>query len=494
MNMLADRFPTLSQHITVLKESWRHQDEAERSPVERSDHEFLPAALEIMEKPPSPGLRALLLTLCGLFVLAIAWSVVGRLDVIAVASGKTIPAGNAKIIQPIQIGSVRAIHVRDGDYVRAGQLLIELDPTLASAEAAQSDQSLMSANVIKARNDAVLAYLAGQPAIFAAPPGTPAEIVRNQERLVRTAIASYEAERASLRQQRAGKVAERDAAIFELAKLQETLPYLDKQLDARRELAERGHYSKLKVLEYEQARVEHIKNMDVQRATAARATAAMADIDAQLLRLRETFERNAATELADASDKAGSAEQDVLKARKVRQLLQLRAPVDGVVQQLAVSTIGGVVQPAQPLLVVVPCNGGRQSPASCRSAVEVEAMVLNKDVGFVRVGQRVAVKLEAFNFTDYGFIEGRVVTISRDAVTIDGQHREEGGPKSAGGASPVYIARVALECRQPGSSDLCRRVVPGMSAQVEIRTGTRRIIDYLLSPLAKAASEAGRER
>lgn len=493
MSMLAQRFPAVARHWAILKESWRQQNAADASPVPRSDHEFLPAALEIMEKPPSPGLRMLLLGLCGTFVVALIWSVVGRVDVVAVAAGKTIAAGNAKIVQPIQIGSVRAIHVRDGDFVRKGQLLIELDPTLARAEAAQSDQSLISAEATRARNLAIISYLSGRSPNFVPPPGASPEIIQTQQRMIASAIGSYEAERASLTQQRAQRAAERDAAEFELTKLRETLPYLDQQMEARRALTEKGYFSRLKLLEYEQARVEHMRNMDVQRAAAARAIASMRDIDAQVARLRETFEQRSATELAEASDKAGSARQDVLKTSKVRELMQLRAPVDGVVQQLAVSTVGGVVQPAQPLLVVVPCTGGSRSPKNCRSAIEVEAMVLNRDVGFVHAGQRVAVKLEAFNFTDYGLIDGRVMTISRDSVTLGDRQQQ---PQSAQqpNAGPVYVARVSLDCGTPTSSKLCSRITPGMNAQAEIKTGARRIIEYLLSPLAKTVGEAGRER
>ena len=171
--------------------------------------------------------------------------------------------------------------------------------------------------------------------------------------------------------------------------------------------------------------------------------------------------------------------------------MQLRAPVDGVVQQLAVSTIGGVVQPAEPLMVIVPCSAGSKRNASCQSAIEVEAFVLNKDVGFIHVGQRVAVKLEAFNFTDYGFIEGRVTNVSRDAVERPGSNKPnsnsgEGGSRES---SPVYVARIQLNCAQDKAMSLCRRVTPGMAAQAEIRTGSRRIIQFLLSPLAKSVGE-----
>jgi hemolysin D len=475
-------------------ESWRRQSEADASAVERTEHEFLPAALEIVEKPPSVGLRALLLCLCGLFIVALAWALIGRVDVIAAASGKTIPAGNTKIVQPLQIGSVRQIYVHDGDFVRKGQLLLELDPTVATADTEQSSKTLLAAQVVNARNQAILAYLAGHPARFIAPPGTRSEVAETQERLVRTAIASYESERASLLQQRAQNAAELDAANAQIAKLKETLPYLDEQIAARRELTDKGYFSKLKLLEYEQARVEHMRDTDVQRASAVRARASISDIDAQLAKLRENFERTAATELSDATDKAGTADEEVKKAEKMRELMQLRAPVDGIVQQLAISTIGGVVQPAQPLMVIVPCSGARAD--ACESPLEVQAFVLNRDVGFVHAGQRVVVKLEAFNFTDYGFLEGRVRTVSRDAVDMNTKNEAEQQSSSAmkNPSGPVYVAKIDLQCSSARNVALCARVRAGMTVQAEIKTGSRRIIDFLLSPLAKTVGEAGRER
>lgn len=493
MIALAERFPMLSRHCAILAESWRRQNEAERTPTERSDHEFLPAALEIMEKPPSVGLRALLLTLCALFAAALLWSFVGRVDVIASAPGKTIPSGNTKIVQPMQIGSVRRIYVHDGDFVRKGQLLIELDPTVATADTSQSTKTLLAAQVARARNDALLAYVGGRPASFLAPPGTAPEVAQNEERLIRTAIASYESDRSALIQKRAEKSAELAAANAEIDKLRETLPYIDKQILARRELAEKGYFSKLKLLEYEQARVEQMRDADVQRAAADRARAGVRGIDAQLAKLRQSFEETAASELSDAVQKAGTAADEVTKAEKIREMTELRAPVDGVVQQLAVSTVGGVVQAAQPLMVVVPCSSARVE--GCRSSLEAQIYVQNRDIGFIHPGQTVVVKIEAFDFTDYGFIEGRVRTVSRDAVDL-GQGTESRGndlPKNPPNGA-VYIARIDLECAQPRNTALCSRVAPGMTVQAEIRTGSRRIIEYLLSPLAKTVSEAGHER
>ncbi|MBA4045677.1 MAG: HlyD family type I secretion periplasmic adaptor subunit [Erythrobacter sp.] len=498
MSLLAERFPTLARHWQVLRESWRWQNEADKAFKPKAEHEFLPAALEIMEKPPSPGLRWLMLMTCGLMVLALIWAIIGRVDVVATAAGKTVPGENVKIVQPIEIGAVRAIHVRNGQFVKKGELLIELDPTLATADEAQSTQSLRSAQIIKARNDALLAHLRGAPARFVAPERTSPDIVATEEAFVRNAVAQYEAQRSALVQQRAESEADLAATKAEIAKLEEALPYIDKQLNARAELAKKGFFANLKLLEYEQLRAEHVRNIEVQRANFARSEASIRRLDAELLALRAGFGRTAVTDFAEAESEAGLASEQLRKAARMRQYQELRAPVDGVVQQLAVTTVGGIVQPAQPLMVIVPCSGGGTDAASCNGGVTVEAFVQNKDIGFVKVGQRVAVKLEAFNFTDYGLIEGKVTTISRDAIDQSqqpvGSVRDENGRPIQPGL--VYAAKVELACGRQNLArhPLCDRVQPGMAVQAEIKTGRRRIIQYLLSPISQALSEAGREK
>lgn len=498
MNLFAERFPTLARHWAVLRESWRWQNEADKAFKPKAEHEFLPAALEIMEKPPSPGLRWLLLMTCVLFVLALIWAIIGKIDVVATAAGKTVPGENVKIVQPIEIGAVRAIHVKNGQFVKKGELLIELDPTIATADEAQSTQSLRSAQIIKARNDALLAHLRGAPARFVAPEGTSPDIAATEEAFVRNAVAQYEAQKSALIQQRAESEADLAATRAEITKLEEALPYIDKQLNARAELAEKGFFSTLKLLEYEQLRAEHVRNIEVQRANFARSEASIRRLDAELQALRAGFGRTAVTDFAEAESEAGLASEQLRKAERMRQYQELRAPVDGVVQQLAVTTVGGIVQPAQPLMVIVPCSGSGADASSCNGGVTVEAFVQNKDIGFVKVGQRVAVKLEAFNFTDYGLIEGKVITISRDAIDQSqqpvGSVRDENGRPIQPGL--VYAAKIALACepKDPARHLLCDRVQPGMSLQAEIKTGRRRIIQYLLSPISQALSEAGREK
>ena len=162
---------------------------------------------------------------------------------------------------------------------------------------------------------------------------------------------------------------------------------------------------------------------------------------------------------------------EVTKTRQREKLMQLRAPVDGTVQQLAIHTIGGVVTPAQALLAVVPSE----------ESLEVEATVLNKDIGFVRPGQRATVKVESFPYTRYGYLEGTVESVSHDAA----QDEKMG---------LVFPARVKLSNASLVIDGVSVMLTPGMSLSVEIKTGKRRVVDYLLSPLRQHGSEALRER
>jgi hemolysin D len=483
---LWQRFPNVARHVSVLRESWRRQEDADRLARPRSDHEFLPAALEIMEKPPSPGLRWLMLSLCGLLLVALIWSIVGRVDVVATASGKVVPAGNVKQIQPIEIGYVRAIHVKNGQHVEAGQLLVELDPTLVGAEAEQANKGLLNAEVDAARNAALLGHLGGGPSRFAAPEGTSSDIATTQSQYVRSAIAEYEGERASLMQQRAESAAELASVGAEVAKLEQTLPIVEQQLAARRELSAKGYFSKIRLLEYEQLKIEHVQNIAVQKANAARARAAIANIDAQLGRLRGSFGKTAATELAESQEKSGLAREEVTKSQRRQAFMQLRAPVSGTIQQLAIATVGGVVQPAQTLMIVVPDD----------AAPVVEARILNKDIGFIREGQSVRVKLEAYPFTDYGIVPGIVESISRDAVDTSEPGGAEERDRNGRVVQPglIYTTRIRLLRRSIRVAGREQPIGPGLAVQAEIKTGDRRVIQYLLSPISQALDEAGRER
>lgn len=482
----------LRRNWDIIATAWRNGREGAAAQQRHGAPAFLPAALEIIETPPSPLGRTLLLGLCAMVVVALLWSAFGRVDVVVVAPGQTLPRARVQIVSwggpgsglEGTTGMVRALHVADGDRVRKGQVLVELDPTISGADAAQARRGLASAEIERARSRALVDYLATGRESLTLPPGLSAQEVATQRGLIRSTIAEYEAQAGVLRQMRAERAAELAGAITERAKLSETLVLLDKELAMRTQLAAKGYQSQVVVYQLQQVRVERVRNIELQEAAAAKARAAIAGIDQQLRERREALAKGGLTTLAKADDEAGLRREEIVKADRRSALLQIRAPMDGTVEQLQVNTIGGAVEPARPLMTIVPSGG----------ALVAEARIENRDIGFVHVGQDVAVKVEAFPFTDYGLLHGRVTSIGRDAVAT--------GEADKPGA-PVFVVRIRLDrtavtvgdCSVPQSPN-CREIPlgPGMALQAEIRTGRRRIIEYLLSPLRRAVSEAGRER
>lgn len=443
----------------------------------RRELEFLPAALEIVETPASPVGRAVAGTIIAAFVVALAWACLGSVDVVATAAGKVIPTGRTKVIQPLEIGVVRAIRVAEGQQVRAGDVLIELDPTASTAERDRLASDLLAARLEVARLDASLAD--GDPEAAFAPPPAPEALVRLHRQLLVNQMAEHRARLASLDRQHVQLEAERAAVEATAGKLAAVVPLLRQRVDAKRYLSERGSGSRLDMLELQQELVEAEHELQVQHARLREAEAALAALAETRRQTDAEFRRTRLTELADADRRAGSLAQELVKAEQRSALQVLTAPVDGVVQQLDVHTVGGVVTPAQELMVIVPAD----------SSLEVEAMVLNRDIGFVEAGQDVEVKIDTFNFTKYGLIPGTVLHVSPDAVPQDpSPARPDAGDGFA------YAARIALDRTHMEVEGREVALVPGMAVTAEIRTGSRRIIEFLLSPVLRYRQESLRER
>ncbi|MBB5712709.1 HlyD family type I secretion periplasmic adaptor subunit [Sphingomonas xinjiangensis] len=458
-------------HWQVLKQALRDDRERRKDFVPSADTEFLPAALEVVEQPVSPTARAVTWAALIFLAITIAWIVFGRVDVVASAPGTLIPAGNVKLVQSPDAGVVRAIHVRNGDRVRKGQALIDLDPTLTGADLAQAEKALAAAELEIARNRAIADALSGKAIVFTAPAGTPLEVAETQRRLIAAQLAEVEATSASLANARMSALSDASAARAQVAKLSDTVPLLDRQIASMNRLDARGYAPGARLIELQRQRRTEAGERDVALTQITRGQAEARKLDSQISETREQARHTALADLAKAEADAILRREEVTKARQRSRFQRLVASVDGTVQQVEVHTIGGVVEPAKPLMVIVPSSAG----------LEVEARILNKDVGFVHEGQEASVKLEAFPFTRYGAVPGRVRAISRDAV----QDKELG---------LVYVATIALDRAYVDADGRRYPLSPGLAATVDVRTGTRSIISYLLSPLQSTVSQAGRER
>jgi hemolysin D len=465
-----------------------------RETVRRAETElaFLPAALEIVETPPSPIGRAIGVTVIGVFCLALLWASFGSVDIVATAPGKIVPSGRTKVVQPFETGVVRAIHARDGQKVKAGEVLIELDPTMTDAERDHLKSDLLSSQMEVARLRATVSGNSDPAEALVPPEGASSSLIEMNRQLLASQVAEHHGKLAALDRQIKQKEAERESIKAAIAKLDATIPVLSQKVEIRKYLYEKDLGSKIVWLTDYQELIGLQQEVLVQKSRLQEAEAAVAALVETRAQTAAEYRRTRFEELTKAQEKAAGLAQDVIKAVKRTKLQALEAPVDGVVQQLSVHTIGGVVTPAQPLLVVVPLD----------SHLEIEAMVSNRDIGFVHEGQKAEIKIDTFSFTRYGLLHGEIINVSQDAITRD-KPQDKPGDKVQGtefsssepkGQEMSYAARVSLDRTQMQVEDKLVNLSPGMAVTVEIKTGSRRIIGYLLSPLIRYKQETLRER
>ena len=462
-------FAHLAEYWRIFIASLAQEKDRRETKKKYKEEEFLPAALEILERPPSPLGRAILWTIMIFFVIAVFWGVFGRVDVVASASGKTLPRERVKIVQSPDIGVVRAIYVTDGQRVNAGDILIDLDPTNAIADRAQAREQLAIAEIDLARGEALLSFINGRQGVFDAT-SADAKIARRQQALINAQINEYTAHLEALNKQSEERAAEIEVTRSQIEKLRRTLPLVREQVSIHEKLFAQGYMARLTVIEVKERQVAMEQDLQTMQEKLVKTRAAYDTVSRQIDQLREEFTKDVLTDITGAEVRVRLAREDLNKADLHHALQSLKSPVDGVVQQLAVHTIGAVVKPADPLLVVVPGEG----------ELIVQAAVLNKDIGFVKEGDQAEIKLEAFPFTKYGVIDGVIEDITNDAV----QNEVLG---------LVYQARVKLNRQTIHVAGRDINLSPGMAATVEIKTGTRRIIEFLMSPLLRYRDEAFRE-
>ncbi|RDH42023.1 HlyD family type I secretion periplasmic adaptor subunit [Zooshikella ganghwensis] len=461
---------SIKQHLKVALSAWRQQRK-EPKPEKRKAHEydFLPAYLEVTERPPTPYGRAFLLGICALVIIALAWSIIGRIDIIASATGKLIVSSRTKVIQPIETAEVIGIHVQDGQFVKKGDVLIELNPTGAAADVKRLTEQLQFAKVDIARWQA----LRQENPVDSFKPeiNAPEHYVQQARHLLQSQVDEREAALETIDSELSQSAAQLSSTQAEIISQSKVLSTKEKRLAAQRKLVERDAFPRLQMLELEEETLSLRSELGVLRNKVKELEAAAVTIKDRRKQTIRQWSREDRQELNEAQKRVAEYTQERIKAIEKNRLQTLKAPVDGVVQQLEIHTIGGVVSPAQQLLVIVPEN----------ALLEAEALVLNKDIGFVVAGQPVEIKIDSFPYTKYGTIAGTIKHVSRDAV----EHEQLG---------LVFPARIEMEKDVINVDGEEIKLGAGMSITAEIKTGDRRVIEYLLSPLQEYQSEALRER
>ncbi|ODU49359.1 MAG: hemolysin secretion protein D [Thiobacillus sp. SCN 63-374] len=466
---LADLF---KRYARIFRHAWSQRKETDVPALQAHEAQFLPAALALRDTPVHPAPRITLGLIMAFALIAVLWATFGRIDVVATAVGKIIPNDRTKLIQPMETAVVKAIHVRDGQAVTLGQVLIELDATTAAADSERLRNEALTARLEALRAEALLAALAGGRA----PRLQPLEGVDTGRLLAEQSQASgqyqeYQARQLQLQAEITRRRAELQATQDQVVKLEQTAPIARQRAQDYQKLVKENFISQHGYLEREQARIEQEQDLASSRSKVAEIRAALMEAQQQQATLAAETRRQLLDQHNLAAQKAASLEQELIKADQRGRLMHMTAPVAGTVQQLAVHTVGGVVTPAQPLMVIVPRD----------NVLEVEAMLPNKDIGFVNPGQDAEVKVETFPFTKYGTIHGTITQVSSDAI----QDEKLG---------LIYSTRVKLARDTLRVENKIVRLTPGMAVAVEVKTGKRRVIEYFLSPLMQVTGESLRER
>ena len=432
------------------------------------EYDFQPAHLEILERPPAPWVGRCAAVISVAFVLTLVWACWGKLDILAQANGKLIVSSHSKEIQVAQAGEIAAIYVENGTRVAKGQVLLSLTLANINAKAEEIDAQIRFRRQEKAKYQALLTDdpLKHFSTLAVGEAGAD-EARAHLVSLWQEKLKNLEQIQAELVVNRASQ----NALMEELGAIERLEANIKQRIAASESLAKAKQLARMSLLEQE---AELLRS----RSDKAEKDSRLQILKAQEHRLSvqrdgvlARYKKETHDKLSQAQASLDVLQQQALQVAEQQRLHSVVAPVDGVVQELAVHTLGGVVQPGQQLMVIVP-NSGK---------IEAEVMLLNKDIGFVFAGQRVEVKLDAFPYTRYGTIKGVLEHVSPDAV----EHEQLG---------LVFPAKVTLASNQIQVEQSQVPLQPGMSVSVEVLTGDRRVIDYFLSPIQQYQSEALKER
>ncbi|CCW31252.1 RTX toxin ABC transporter protein RtxD [Xenorhabdus nematophila F1] len=453
--------------IFMLKAILRKGMERLRPPS--LNYDFLPTHLALSQRPPSPFARYTAISLSMGVLIALIWAYMGKLDVQATATGRLIASGRSQIIQAYEQSRIVAIHVGNGQHV-------EKDAPLITLHTLGVNQDIT--RLIEQRDYQTEEEIRYQALLNTHDPNLLPLFQQQSEERQKKILLHYQHEKqefdsiitniyaemeVNLTSQKA-----RNSDIRSLTNLRENI---SQRLQARKTLSQKQVISKVEYLEQEKEFLETERLIAQQKSELGILIAQYKSHEGRLKSTKVQKEREWLEKIKQAEMQLSLLKQEISKVQEREELEIVRSPVTGTVQQLSVHTLGAVLQPAQNLMVIVPDEHVQLA----------EIQILNKDVGFVRPGQQVTVKVDAFPYTRYGTIEGKLLSISRDSATDER-------------LGLVFPAQISLKQNNIMVDGKPVAITAGMSIVAEIKTDQRRVIDYLLSPIREYQSEALREK
>lgn len=424
------------------------------------------ADLAILRQEPLRA-RVLLRSIGIVFAVFVLWAAVAQLDEVTRGDGKVIPSRQVQVLQSIDGGLVSEILVKEGEIVQQNQLLIKIDETRFVSSVKENQAQYLG---LVAKSARLKAIADGKP--FVPPPDVlkvAPEIVAQERQYYEARTDEMNASVSIARQQLAQRHQELNEVQARRAQASQGYELTSKELAVTKPLINSGAISEVEVLRLERDVSRYRGERDMASAQISRVQAAINEAQRKIEEVELTFRNDASKELSETTAKLNSlAEGSVALSDRVKQS-SIRSPVKGTVKRLLVNTVGGVIQPGKDMIEIVPLE----------DTLLLEARVLPRDIAFLRPGQPVMVKFTAYDFSIYGGLEGTLEHIGADSVM------DEKG-------NAFYTVRVRTN--KPGFGDANLPIIPGMVAEVDILTGKKSVLSYLMKPVLRAKNVAMTER
>lgn len=437
-----------------------------------SDKDFAPEVLQAEIQSANPTASWVLYTVVAFFAVALLWAAFAHVDEAARGEGKVIPSSQVQVIQNLEGGILKKINVHEGDIVEAGQVIMEIDDTGLAANFGEMRAKLFGAQAKIAR---LTAETQGSPLSF--PPYLLAEArdaATAEADLMRARESALEVQVSILRQQLAQREQELNELKIKIEQSRANLALAQQELNITEPLAANGVVSKVQVLRLRRDITTLRGEIANSEAAIPRAESAIREANQRISEKFQSFRADAGKELVEAQTQLAGIEEAMKGARDKVARTEVRSLVRGVVKTLSVTTIGGVIKPGMDMAEIVPLD----------DTLLIEAKITPRDVAFLRPGQDAMVKFTAYDSAIYGGLKGKLERISADAL-VDPNDRNN---------TAYFKIVVKTEKNVLEHDGKHLPIMPGMIASVDILTGSRTILDYMMKPILKTRERALRER
>lgn len=467
----------LLRYKLVWSETWKIRQQLDTPIREKDENEFLPAHLELIETPVSRRPRLVAYFIMGFLVIAFILSVLGQVEIVATANGKLTLSGRSKEIKPIENSIVKEIMVKEGELVQKGHVLLKLTALGAEADTLKTQSSLLQAKLEQIRYQILNKSIELNKLPELKLPDDPYfhnvsedELLRLTS-LIKEQFSTWQNQKYQKELNLDKKRAERLTILARISRYKNLSRIEKSRLDDFRRLLQKQAIAKHAVLEQENKYAEAANELRVYKSQLEQIESEILSAKEDYQLVTQLFKNEVLDKLRQTTDSIELLTLELEKNEERQQASVIRAPVSGKVQQLKVHTEGGVVTTAETLMVIVPDN----------DTLEVTALVQNKDIGFINVGQNAIIKVEAFPYTRYGYLVGKVKNINLDAI----EDQKLG---------LVFNVIVSIEENVLSTGNKNIPLSSGMAVTAEIKTGMRSVISYLLSPLEESVTESLHER